>query len=169
MPTVSRATVERVVRCPFSVAHDYAADFFRAAEGRGIEVRVPLRDFFYGVRGKVRRPVRLVFALHPDEAEDGRVHDAMMMEWTGGTRLLPDFHGTLRLRIETVDTTRLALEGAWRPPFGAAGRLFDLLLGRAIAAATMRDLLDRIAAALERREATYRNEGRVDGASGTVT
>jgi hypothetical protein len=160
VPFVSRAVVERVADCPFSVAHEYAAEFFRGAEDRGIEVRVPLRDFFYVVRGHVRKPVSLVFAAHPDELEGGRGHDALLIEWKAGTRLLPDFHGTLRLRIETVDSTRLTLEGTWRPPLGPFGRVFDPLIGRAIAKATMRDLVGRIAEALERREATYRYEGR---------
>jgi hypothetical protein len=165
MAVVSRAAVERVARCPFSVAHDYVEDFFRSAEG-GIEVRVPLRDFVVGIGGRLRRPVRLVFARHPDETEEGRLHDAVMLEWTGGTRVLPDFHGTLRLRIETVETTRITLEGAWRPPFGLAGRLFDAVIGRGIAKATMRDLLARIAVALERREEIYRHQGRGGPPSG---
>jgi hypothetical protein len=168
VPFVSRAVVERVADCPFSIAHEYAAEFFRGAEERGIAVLVPLRDFFYILRGHVHRPVELVFAHHPDEVESGRGHDALMIEWTAGTRLLPDFHGTLRLRIETVDSTRLTLEGTWRPPFGPFGRVFNAVVGRAIAKATMRDLLGRIADGLERREATYRHEGRPSGAAGSA-
>ena len=79
----------------------------------------------------------------------------MLLEWRAGTRLFPEFHGTLRLRIDTVDTTRLTLEGAYRPPLGIAGDLFDIVLGRHIARATMSDLLARIVRALERREAEY--------------
>lgn len=136
------------------MAHDYASDFLRDAE-RAIDARVPLRDFFYGMRGHVRKPVRLVFALHLDDTEDGRVHDAMLIEWRAGTRLFPDFHGTLRLRIASVETTRLTFEGAYRVPLGRFGQAFDLIVGRRIAESTMRDLLDRIAAALEAREAAY--------------
>ncbi len=165
MPYVSRATVERIVRCPFSVAHDYAAEFFRQAEVSGIEVHVPLRDFVVGLRGRVRRPVKLFFAHHPDETEDGRVHDALMVEWSAGTRLLPDFHGTVRLRIETVDTTRIRLEGAWIVPFGLLGLVFNVVVGRRIAKSMMRDLLDRLGDALERREQTFRHEGH--GAEGS--
>jgi hypothetical protein len=162
VPAVSRASVERIVRCPFSVAYDYAVEFFRQAES-DIVVRVPLRDFLYGLRGGVARPVRLVFARHPDDTEPGRVHDAILVEWSAGTRLLPDFHGTLRMRIETVDTTRVILEGAWRPPLGLLGRIFEVVAGRRIAIATMRDLLDRLAEAMERREQTFRHEGRSGG------
>ena len=155
MPYVSRVVVERIAQCPFSVAHDYAEDFFRIAE-REIDVRVPVRDFIRGIGTQVREPVKLVFALHPDETEPGRPHDAMLLEWRAGTRLFPEFHGTLRLRIESVDSTRLTLEGAYRPPLGLLGTVFDIMLGRHIARATMNELLDRVARALERREAEYR-------------
>jgi hypothetical protein len=166
VPHVFRASVERTVHCPFSVAHEYAAEFFREAESSGIELQVPLRDFFVGLRGGIRRPVRLVFAHHPDDTEGGRVHDALMVEWTAGTRLLPHFHGTVRLRIATVDTTRITLEGAWRLRFGLLGRVFHAVIGRRIVKATMRDLLGRLADALERREQTFRHEGRRVDSSG---
>ena len=139
------------------MAHDYAEDFFRAAE-RDVEVRVPLRDLFWAVRGGLRKPVRLVFAMHPDETDDGRTHDAMLVEWTAGTRLFPDFHGTLRLRIASVEATRLTLEGAYRPPFGPAGLVFDRLIGRRIARSTMAELLERLSVAMEAREDRYRTD-----------
>lgn len=166
MPVISRVSVERLVQVPFSVAHDYAEDFFRDAE-RDVEVRVPLRDLFWAVRGQFRRPVRLVFALHPDETDDGRVHDAMLIEWTAGTRLFPDFHGTLRLRIDSVESTLLTLEGSYRAPFGAPGLLFDRLIGRRIARSTMRELLERLALAMEQREVDYRAGEASEPASGS--
>jgi len=151
VPAITRIVLERVARCPFSVAHDYAEDYLREAE-REVEVRVPFRDLVRALPGQARRAVKLVFALHPDETEGGRGHDAMMIEWHAGTRLFPNFHGTLRLRIATIESTRLTFEGAYRPPLGTFGLVFDALLGRRIARATMRELLERIAAGLERRE-----------------
>ncbi|HEX3468577.1 MAG TPA: hypothetical protein VHT05_10905 [Candidatus Elarobacter sp.] len=154
MAVVSRVVVERVVKCPFGVAHDYAQEYLEGAE-REITVRVPLRDFFRSLPGQSHKPVKLVWALHPDETETGRGHDAMLVEWHAGTRLFPNFHGTLRLRIDTVDTTRLTFEGAYRAPMGRLGRVFDAVLGKAIARATMLQLLHRIGDALERREAEF--------------
>jgi hypothetical protein len=154
-PVITRITVERIARVPFSVAHEYAEEFFREAE-RYVDVRVPLRDLFWALRGKLHRPVRLTFALHPDEAEDGRLHDAMMVEWEAGTRLFPQFHGTLRMRIASVETTRLVLEGAYRPPLGRLGIIFDRLVGRRIARATMLDLLGRLVVRMEHREGEFR-------------
>jgi hypothetical protein len=164
----SVVVAERVARCPFSVAHEYAEDFFLQAAVRGAEVGVRLRDVVPTVGGRLRQPVRLISARRPDEAESGRAHDQLEISWTAGTRFFPDFRGTLQLRIASVEETRLTLEGTYRPPFGAAGRVFDALLGRRIARATMRDLLERLADAMERREAAYRGTTAADGASGST-
>lgn len=157
MPVVSRLSVERTVRVPFSLAHDFAEEFFRDAE-RYVDVRVPLRDLFWALRGKLHKPVRLTFALHPDEAESGRLHDAMLVEWNAGTRLFPQFHGTLRLRIASIEETLLVLEGAYRPPLGIVGIVFDSIAGRRMARSTMRDLLGRLAVRMEHRAAEVRGE-----------
>ena len=153
---MSRIEVSRDAAVPFSEAETYADDFFREAE-RGIHVHVPLRDLLLPVTGKIHKPVQMVFARHGDELERGRLHDAMLVEWKAiGTRLFPHFHGTLRLRIAGVASTRLTLEGAYRPPLGRLGEAFDRVIGRRIARATMRELLDRVAGAMEAREADYR-------------
>jgi hypothetical protein len=151
----ARVVVERLVRCPFSVAHDYAEDIL-AGGPRGVELHVPLRDLAPTRGGHLRQHVRLVAQRVPDEHEPGRAHDAMEIDWTAGTRFFPDFHGALRLRIASVDHTLLTLEGTYQPPFGAFGLVFDLAIGRRIARATMRDLLQRLGDAMERREAEFR-------------
>lgn len=156
------------MRCPFSVAYDYAEDFFRQAVVRGAEVGVRLRDVVPTLGGRLRQPVRLMSMRRPDDAESGRAHDELEICWTAGTRFFPDFEGTLRLRIASVDETRLMLEGTYRPPFGMAGRIFDIVLGRRVARATMCDLLDRLADAMERREAAFRATTAAGGASGST-
>jgi hypothetical protein len=158
MAALSEVVVERVVRCPFSSAHDYAEDFLAEVAARGAEVRVPLRDLLV-----LRRRVRMVFERRPDAHEVGRPHDAVAVHWSAGTHLFPEFHGTLRLRIASVDETRLTLEGKYRPPLGPFGGVFDALIGRRIARATMADLLRRLGDAMERREAAFRA-----GPSGTT-
>jgi hypothetical protein len=157
--STSRVAVERVVRCPFSVAHDYAEDFLRDAAAGGVELHVPLRDVAPTREGHLRRRVRLVAQRIRDEHDPGRVHDALEIDWAAGTRFFPDFHGALRLRIDTVETTRLSLEGTYQPPFGAPGRVFDLIVGRRIAQATLRDLLRRLGDAMEQREAEFQAGG----------
>jgi hypothetical protein len=165
---VSRIVVERVVRCPFSVAHEYAAGFFRQAADQGAEVGVPLRDLVPTLGGRLREPVQIEVERRPDEAEPGRGHDAFVVGWTAGTRFFPDFHGALRLRIVSVDETLLSLEGEYRPPFGAPGAAFDTLIGRRIARATMRDLLDRLAGAIEEHEVSLRASTPQPEVSGTT-
>jgi len=150
--------VECVVRCPFSVAHDYAEDFFADA-ARGVELHVPLRDLAPTRTGHLRRRVRLVAVRRLDVDEPGRAHDALEIDWTAGTRFFPDFQGALRLRIASVEETRLTLEGSYQPPFGAFGAVFDLVVGRRIARATMRDLLRRLGDSMELRYAKVRASG----------
>ena len=164
----SVVVAERVARCPFSVAHEYVEDFFREAAVQGAEVGVRLRDVVPTLGGRLRQPVQLVSARHPDEAESGRAHDQHEISWTAGTRFFPDFQGTLQLRIVSVEQTRLTLEGTYRAPFGAAGQVFDAVLGRRIARATMRDLLDRLADAMEQREAAYRGTTASGGSGSTA-
>ncbi|HEY0383764.1 MAG TPA: hypothetical protein VGC72_16345 [Candidatus Elarobacter sp.] len=169
MSASARVCVECVVRCPFSVAHDYAEDFFADAAA-GVELHVPLRDLAPTRGGQLRRRVRLVAARRPDEHERGRAHDALEIDWTAGTRFFPDFRGHLRLRIASVETTLLSLEGSYQPPFGAFGTVFDLVIGRRIARATLRDLLRRLGDAMEQRYAEFRAGGPTGatGPSGTT-
>ena len=155
MRTVSKVVVERVVRAPISAALDYAEGFFRQA-AEGTEVGVPLRFLVPTLGGRLSQPVRIAYARRPDQGEPGRAHDALEVCWTAGSRFFPDFRGTLLLRIASVDETRLILEGEYCPPLGALGAVFDALAGRWIARATLGDLLERLAGAMERREASFR-------------
>ena len=167
MAPLSRVSVERVARCPFSLAFEYAAGFFREAAGGGGEVGVPLRDLVPTLGGRLHEPVRIVAIKRPDGAEPGRAHDEFEVGWTAGTRFFPDFHGTLRLRIASVEETLLTLQGEYRPPFGALGAAFDALIGRRIARATMGDLLDRLAQKMDERQASLRAPA-PESASGTT-
>lgn len=134
MRHVSRVQLERLVDCPFSEAEEVAEDILRVREEQA------------GDR------LRFVFARHPDDAEPGRLHDALLVEWSARTRLLPHFHGTVRLRIATVRLTRVILEGCYRPPLGKLGRLFDAIVGRRLACAALTRLLDAVCDAMEARE-----------------
>ena len=145
-----------MTRVSFSAAQEYAEEFFRNHD-EAVDIRVPLRDLVgTTLRGGVHRPVKLRIRLKNDKQEQGRPHDALVIQWEAGTRFLPDFHGTLRLRIASVDETKLTLDGTYQPPFGPFGLVFDLPIGRRIARATMRDLLARLGDAMEQREAEFR-------------
>ncbi len=167
MSSPTHVVVERIVRCPFSVAHDYAEDFFAEAS-QGVELHVPLRDIAPTRAGELRKRVRLVALRVRDEHDPGRVNDALEIDWSAGTRFFPDFRGMLLLRIDTVETTRLSLDGTYQPPFGPFGVVFDLVAGRRIARATMRDLLRRLGDAMEQREVDFLAGPPPPGASGTA-
>jgi len=139
--------VESIAVCPFSMAEEYAGEFLRAAEGHGPEASIG--------RSRLRRDVTLSFGIQTDVAEDGRVHDELRVQWASGSRLLPDFNGSIRFRIDG-ERTRVLVDGTYAPPFGAFGTAFDRIAGRTIARASVQDLADRIAEHLTRREAGWR-------------
>jgi hypothetical protein len=167
-PASKRVAKDRLVvaevyaECPFSIAQDYAADFFKRAEMGEEDVRVPFA--FLGVA--LHHRVGLTFGIHSDDTEAGRAHDEIQLRWTTGTRLLPDFHGTVRFRIE-MPGTRVLVSGLYRAPFGFAGKLFDDVAGKRIAIASVTDLARRIAAHLEASNAAWRR--RISMESSPVT
>ena len=69
---------------------------------------------------------------------------AMRVAWEPAGGPFPRFRGTLRVVPVGDETAFLELAGEYEPPGGAAGFLFDRLLGRRVARATVRDLLARI-------------------------
>lgn len=153
MKTTTSVLIERYVDCPFSVAGDYAADYLRRAEAGGPE-SVVRASIFGSASIMPRRKVALTFGLRRDQSDPGRSHDEISIFWDARSWMFPNFSGSIRFRISSPGT-RMVLSGSYEPPFGFAGRIFDDLFGRHIAAATMRDYLDRLANDLEAREAAY--------------
>ncbi|GAC1430513.1 MAG: hypothetical protein NVSMB5_24770 [Candidatus Velthaea sp.] len=127
---------ERLTDCPFSVAQDYAEEYLHHAE-RGDD-----RALVYA--GPLQRRVVFRFGTRNDSMEPGRPHDEIVLDWYAETSLLPDFTGTLRMRI-AMPGTRFVLDGRYVPPGGALGAVFDRLIGSRIASATADALLAGIA------------------------
>jgi hypothetical protein len=76
----------------------------------------------------------------------------------GGEILFPALTAELVLAHVGPDTTRIALEGTYEPPFGVVGKVADrALLGR-YADATVRHWVDRLAEALVEEELSARQE-----------
>jgi hypothetical protein len=148
-----KVAAEALAACTFSSAYEYATEYFRRAEQGHQEasIRVP----FGFLPLSLNRRVQLVSERHPDSTEQGRPHDEIRIRWTAGTALLPDFHGTVRLRIAGV-STRVLVEGFYHPPLGTVGRLFDRIFGAYVADASVRDLAKRIAAYLVARDNDWR-------------
>jgi hypothetical protein len=152
-PPRNLIAVEALADCSFAIAAEYATEYMRNAEAGGPEasIRLPWSLPF----PPLGRRVTLTFGLYEDVVEGGRPHDEMRFRWQSGTRWLPDFHGTLRLRIEEL-RTRVALEGSYAAPLGAPGRVFDRFAGRHIAHATLQEVANRIARYLSRSEDAWR-------------
>jgi len=143
--------VERIVDCPFSFAVNEAGVILALVQGpRGGSVRLPYRELGLPFGGAATHRVDVGFRRQRDQTEPGRVHDEIAFHWSARSRWLPNFHGVLRFRIESMKT-RMILGGAYHPPFGLIGVAFDRLIGHRLALATSRDLADRLAQALETR------------------
>ncbi len=150
----SHVHAEALAACAFSVAQGYAEDYLRRAERGGSEasVQVPIvGNWAIGPTAKLR------FTLRSDTAERGRSHEEIGLRWTTAFRLLPDFHGTLRFRVQRSET-RIVLDATYLPPAGALGSFFDVLVGRRIAARTCQYFVQRIADSLAERERSWRAE-----------
>jgi uncharacterized membrane protein len=93
--------------------------------------------------------------VRTDLSEPGRPHDEIALQWSSRSRILPDFRGTVRFRI-AGSGTRLVLDGEYVPPGGRIGGLFDTLVGRHVARATLRDFAGRLADELARCEREWR-------------
>jgi hypothetical protein len=146
-------TASAVAECPFSIAEEYAAGYLQSAEA-GREAAYIRVAWFFPLNA-FRHRVKLSFGRHLDAGEPGRAHDELRVHWASGTRLLPDFRGTVRFRIDGMRTL-VIIEGSYGVPLGNLGRAFDALIGKRVAQASMQDLADRIARYLGKREATWR-------------
>jgi hypothetical protein len=144
---VGTVHAEVLANCPFSIAGEYASEYFKEAERGG--------DGAVLHAGPLGHRVTVRFGLRTDVTEPGRPHDEILLHWSAGTAWLPDLVGTLRMRIENANT-RLLLDGSYVPPGGPLGGLFDAIAGRRVARATADDVLRRLARALEERELLWR-------------
>jgi hypothetical protein len=77
-------------------------------------------------------------------ARSGEAGYAMDVAWEPTVGPFPSFRGMLRIQPIDDDTCMLELEGKYVPPGGVAGALFDVLLGKRIARATLRNLVERL-------------------------
>ena len=137
------------MRLPVLGCESYAVEYLERAEKGGPEalLRVPL----FGGLPALRRRVQPTFGIAIDVVEEGRKHDEIRLRWKSGSRLFPNFRGTVRFRIDQ-SSTHVLVDGNYTAPLGRIGAAFDRLIGRHIAARTVDDLAGRIANALEQRE-----------------
>jgi hypothetical protein len=149
----SHVRLEMLIDCPFSLALEHAARIFPMLEAEG-GIRLPLRIAKLPIPGALCYRVLTHSFRQPDVTESGRSHEEIAFDWVAKSRLLPNFRGVMRFRIE-YEKTRVILIGEYAPPFGWVGMLFDRIVGRSIAEAGMVELVHRLARILEERRGAF--------------
>ena len=147
MTSIVRA--ERIADCPFSIAAEYAANFLERDAGEPKRFTVRLGTF--------RRRVTFSSGVHYGVGDGARGQNEIHFAWSARSRWLPNLSGVLRLAIASYRETQIVLAGTYEPPLGPLGRLFDMALGRRLAAATAADFVERVAQALETEERAFRS------------
>lgn len=143
----------RCVAVPFAVAAPHFERYIHDVvhEGGGkivLSVIVPIERIGIDRRIETSKVVSVHFAPVSDADACSR-RTAITWEPEGGGPF-PQFDGVLRLGPgENPDGCCVLLEGAYDPPFGVVGDLFDAVVGRHIARMTVRNLLDEIAIIME--------------------
>ncbi len=72
----------------------------------------------------------------------------------GAEALFPVMEGDLEVAPLGPNRTQLAMSARYRPPLGPVGRAIDRALMHRVAEATIKDFVDRVASAIERRGAS---------------
>ncbi len=112
-----------------------------------LSVVVPLERIGIDRRVEISRTVCVRF--HPVGSDPGAHRTSISWEPDGGGPF-PQFVGEMRIeRAELPYDCVLLLDGAYDPPLGVAGELFDAVAGRHIARMSARNLLDEIAIIIE--------------------
>ncbi len=148
-PWVRRLTQTVPVKAPSSFALAFMSTYFLEHHpqtgGAALALRFPLPKFFIdGLTLEKRVVVHLRYT-------GGSATQALAIGWEplGEGTSLPSFEGTLVASPETESSCRLTILGAYTPPGGIAGMLFDRLIGFRIATATIAALLAEFKSSIE--------------------
>jgi len=140
------------VGCPIERAQARIEEFFaqrRGADGVArLTLRVPLDDA--GALSGLALEHAVAVRARRDRDEQN-LNDLVRIDWEAeGGGPYPRFEGTLVTWAEhDPNETFVEIEGAYTPPLGMAGELFDAAVGRAIAQRTARALLGDLGRAIE--------------------
>lgn len=145
--------LEAVADCPFSFAIEEARFILANFGASKWDARFSFRRLGLPFAGGMSHRVTTRFLRRPDPSELGRAHDEYAFGWEAKSRFFPDLEGAIRFRIRGLQTT-IRLHGEYVPPLGRMGSLFDRAIGRRIARATSRDVLERLADGLVARWAS---------------
>lgn len=128
-------------RCTFSAVPEYIQAYVDSHAGKAsggdilLALRAPIGDVM------LERDV--VATLTPLPHYSG--YERMQIRWAPKeTGPYPSFDGILNVSDEGAGFCRIDLDGAYQPPFGPAGAIFDVALGKHIAENTVRELLKEV-------------------------
>lgn len=132
------------VACPYVRAREYLHEGLTQATRSGVPQVLNLTAPLPGSGVELQKSVLVRYSRGRDPMH---FDEPWIVNWEpepGGA--YPSFSGTLSVRSDEDYTgSIIEVSGAYAPPMGAAGALFDRALGRKIAAATMQALLAKIA------------------------
>lgn len=151
---MSTLSERQYVDCPYNRARAYLREslqgFAESGEAETLRLCVPL-----GEAGKPSMLEKEVTVRYGAGADPLHFDQPWTINWrpsNGGP--YPDFAGTLTVRAdEDYSRSVLELEGTYAPPFGAAGKMFDAVLGTRIASATAKEFLRRLGSQIADRHA----------------
>ncbi len=113
-----------------------------------LRLRVPIDTIAAPLGLSIGREVRVEARRARD---DDNLNDLIRVAWgPEGKAPFPTFDGTLVVWGEPQkELSYIELDGNYTPPLGAAGQVFDEIIGRSIAESTMREFLKDLKRAIE--------------------
>jgi len=118
---------------------EHVAHFF--AEHPNLRVKAP-----WGASALVQPKGTLL----DDASDSSRRHDAYVVSWQPRWHLVPPFDGILTIRAASGGVT-LTMTATYEAPGGVIGQLFDAVVGRLIACATIDHLLRELRSFMQER------------------
>ena len=136
------------VQCPAAAARALLEPAIHALSGDDGRLLLRVPSEFYGVlMGPAIEQTVTVSLSRPPGAPGAP--DDLHVTWRSADHIpVPAFHGTIGID-EAPYGCAIVLAGAYAPPGGIAGELFDGTIGFWIARATVRELLVRLADSIE--------------------
>jgi len=141
------------VQAPYGRAPQYLKAYLESIGWRpgapaSLSLRVKARDL--GIPGEMSVARDVTAKLTPAD-DPTHLTKPLVVQWspTGGGPF-PTFNGALTIsEDEDYGSCVLTLSGEYEPPLGAVGKGFDAVIGRHIAVATARRLLEEIRDGME--------------------
>jgi len=148
--TMSRLIAHEHMQIPADVADAYIIKSLTALGSNGelglpfrLHLRMPMRDFGLAGGVAIEKDVTAYVTYHLDATHRNRIVSIAWQAEDGGP--FPNFKGTIgTICDEGGPGSIIVLEGAYEPPGGIAGELFDASVGFWIARTTARDLVTQL-------------------------